>query len=153
MSIKVEDNNKIPELIKEMESIKASKLEVGVQEEKGSELYMVARVHEYGANIKVTPSMRGYFISQGMPLRKNTKVIKIPERSYLRSGYDANEARINSKIDDVIEEVTQGKMSSDEAREQVGELTADVIRNNVTGVGLVKEGDLRDSIDYRVVSK
>ena len=42
-----------------------------------------APVHQYGADIKVTPKMRAYLHSQGIHLRKSTNEIHIPARPFL----------------------------------------------------------------------
>lgn len=41
-------------------------------------------VHEFGADIKVTPKMRAFLHYLGIHLKKETTHIKIPERSFLR---------------------------------------------------------------------
>jgi len=48
-------------------------------------------VHEFGARIKVTDKMRKWFAAQGYPLRKETTHIVIPERSFIRAGFDESE--------------------------------------------------------------
>lgn len=48
----------------------------------------LAGIHEYGCHIRVTPKMRAWFAHQGYPLKKSTTQIVIPERSFLRAGFD-----------------------------------------------------------------
>lgn len=42
-----------------------------------------APVHQFGADIKVTPKMRAYLHSQGIHLRKSTNEIHIPARPFI----------------------------------------------------------------------
>ena len=48
----------------------------------------LAGIHEYGCKIKVTDKMRAYLHSQGLHLKDSTEYITIPERAFLRNGYD-----------------------------------------------------------------
>ena len=72
---------------RQMRKLKRKKIKIGVLGN-DSELQMIAAVHEYGADIPVTPKMRAWFAGNGYPLKSSTTVIKIPERSFLRTGRD-----------------------------------------------------------------
>jgi hypothetical protein len=50
--------------------------------DKGQDLEMVGEVHEKGANVPVTEGIRGFFLSQGFPLRADTKFVTIPPRPW-----------------------------------------------------------------------
>jgi len=151
MSGKMIDKNQIPGLIKQLNSLKSREVQLGIVAPSGDKMYMVAKVHEYGINIPVTDKMRGWFLAQGMPLQKETKVINIPERGFFRTGFDSNEGEILRTATNAINKVLQGDMTAYEARREVGEFASEKIRNNVSNVGLVKTGELRDSIGFRVV--
>jgi hypothetical protein len=88
MPVKVRDENRIPRLLKELDNLGKRKIRVGIM---GGDMAMIGRVHEFGARIPVTPKMRKWFAAQGYPLRKDTTHIVIPERSFIRAGFDENE--------------------------------------------------------------
>lgn len=153
MSVRIRDKNRIPELIGQLKSLSMMKVIVGVTAPSGDIIYTVAHVHEYGISIRVTDKMRGWFLGQGIPLRASTTHIKIPERSFIRSGFDANKGAIEGEVEKAVDQVLQGDVTAYEAREIVGEFASKKIRDNVTGVGLVKTGKLRDSIGFKVGRK
>ena len=94
------------------------KAKVGYQA--GSEQEMIARVHEYGARIRVTDKMRGYLASQGMHLKAETSHIVIPERSFLRTGASLAVEDVQRKAGQLIEEVISGNVSVDLFFEMLG---------------------------------
>lgn len=149
----VKDVNRIPELVRQLKSFDNLKLRVGIFAPGGSKIFMVARVHEYGIDIPVTDKMRAWFLAQGMPLRKDTDRIRIPERSYLRTGWDKNEPAFQRKAAELMDRVLQGEISAYDAREELGEYIVQKIRENVDEVGLVKTGELRAAIDFAVVKR
>lgn len=54
----------------------------------GGEQAWLAAIHEYGCIITVTPKMRAWLHANGLHLKPTTTTITIPERSFLRAGYD-----------------------------------------------------------------
>lgn len=66
------------------------------------ETEMIAGVHEFGKDITVTPKMRAWFAYQGFPLKPSTMVIHIPERSFIRAGYDANQRDFQEFVDLIL---------------------------------------------------
>lgn len=60
----------------------------GVPASAGGELTMIARVHEHGATIRVTPAMRGYLGAQGLHLRPETDAVVIPARPFVGPGVE-----------------------------------------------------------------
>ncbi|MGY4689342.1 hypothetical protein [Salibacterium sp. K-3] len=52
MSIKIKDNNNLPKLIKSLRDLQSMSVEVGVFGEDDSHMLMIARVHEFGVDIK-----------------------------------------------------------------------------------------------------
>src|SRR5690606_3329834 len=113
----------------------------------------VARVHEYGIDIPITEKMRNWFLAQGMPLRKDTDRIRIPEKSYLRTGWDKNESSFQRRAAELMDEVLQGRITAYEARERLGEYIVKKIRENVEDVGLIKTGELQEAIGFMVVKR
>lgn len=153
MSTRITDENRIPELINDLKNLSRRKIQLGIDAPSGDILYTIAWVHEFGIDIHVTDKMRGWFVGQGMPISKSRTKITIPERSYFRTGYDANENAINSKAEDLVDRLLQGEMTAYQVNEELGEFASEKISNNVQSVGLVKTGDLKESIGFRVVLK
>lgn len=111
IKVTVRDNNRIPEIIADLRKMNQKKAKVGYRS--GSELEMIAGVHEYGARIKVTDKMRGYLASQGLHLRAETTHIVIPERSFLRTGADKHVIDVQRKADEFIADVIAGNISTE----------------------------------------
>lgn len=89
MPVRIRDRNNIPNLTKELGSLAKRKIKAGIMGK--NDMTMIAAVHEFGARIPVTDKMRKWFAAQGYPLRKETTHITIPERSFIRAGFDENE--------------------------------------------------------------
>lgn len=107
--IRIRDNNRLPEVLNDLSRAKGMKARVGFI--RNSELAMIASVHEYGARILVTDKMRGYLASQGLYLKASTTHIIIPERSFLRTGSDANIDAVQAKAEELITQVIDGNVS------------------------------------------
>lgn len=117
--------NKFPEMIKTAKALNGRKVQVGCIQ--GDHAWL-ASIHEYGCNIPVTDKMRAFLHSKGVHLKKSTKYIHIPERSFLRSGHDKNISKIMAKSDKLIKLVLGGQMTEDEYLEQVGLMLATAIK-------------------------
>jgi hypothetical protein len=109
--------NGFPEMKKQIELIKGTGVEVGVL--KGEHAWL-ASIHEYGLDIEVTPEMRAFLHGKGLHLRKDTTHIKIPERSFLRAGYDTNRDTVLKKASALLADVTAGKMTVRSCYQAVG---------------------------------
>ena len=72
--------------------------------------------------------MRAFLHSQGLHLKDSTTVIKIPERSFLRSGHDDNFDRVLKQTERAIGQVVAGKMSEDDVLDLYGEQMATAIK-------------------------
>jgi hypothetical protein len=105
IGITIKDTGDMSEIIKNLQKLNGKKIKVGVFGDDGSDLVMIARVHEYGCEIPVTQKMRAWFAANGYPLKKETTLIRIPERSFLRSGYDENIDTISKKIEEMVPDV------------------------------------------------
>lgn len=88
------------------ESIDGKKVTTGPS---GTRNRNLAKIHEYGVNINVTDKMRGFLASQGLHLKKSTTVIRIPERSFIRNGWDSNSNNILNKIEGLVADVVHGR--------------------------------------------
>lgn len=89
----------------------------------------LAGIHEYGCTIPVTPKMRAYLHRIGVHLKESTTRIVIPERSFLRAGYDENRNDIIKKAERLIPDVLHDKMSVDQYLETVGTQFRDAIKD------------------------
>ncbi len=120
--------NKLPEVAKTLQMLNGKKVKVGALKGEHARL---AGIHEYGCNIPVTPKMRAYLHSQGLHLKDSTTVIKIPERSYLRTTFDNENDRIINQTERVFSQVIAGKMSVDDMLDLCGEQFATAIKDYI----------------------
>lgn len=168
----VDDKSKVPELLQRLKDLESYYVAVGILSKSGGEMLMIANVHEFGCTIPVTDKMRGFLAHEyGVHLKKSTKVIKIPERSFVRSSYDDKRNEVSKKGEDLIVEVVNGGLSARSFYEMIGQTCADTIRdymvNEVNSPAnsemtktikessnpLVNKGQLAAAITYEVRSK
>lgn len=159
----VKDN--FPDMIKSLETLNGKKVNVGCI--KGNSQWLAA-IHEYGCNITVTPKMRAYLHHKGIHLKPTTTVIRIPERSFLRSGHDAHIDEVMNKASKLLEQVISGKMSEDQLLKFVGLTLSTKIRTYARELSsppnssftveqkgssnpLVDTGDMIEGISFEVV--
>lgn len=162
--ITIKDINNIPEVLNKLNALKPIK--VGILS--GGKMLTIGTVHEFGATIKVTPRMRAFLHSEGLHLKKGTKEINIPERSFIRAGFDENEQKITDKIESLILNVLDKKISTSAFLNFVGEYSAGVFQNYMTDLKeppltsftvlkkgstnpLIDTGHLRDSITFKIL--
>ena len=117
--------DKIPEISSTARTISNRKVKVGALQ--GSHAWL-AGIHEYGCDIPVTPKMRAFLHSQGLHLSPSTTVIKIPERSFLRTGHDKNVDRIIEQTERALGLVLGGKMTVDDMLDLYGQQMATAIK-------------------------
>jgi len=128
----------------------------------------LAAVQEYGAQIQVTPKMRGFLSANGLNLSKSTEVINIPSRPYMRQTFDENESILFRMIDEKDKEVLAGKTTRRKALNEVGQTHKQQIQKSMSTKGkfkpnhpytiakkkssqpLIDKGILRAAIDYEV---
>lgn len=115
----------LPQIEKNLKGITRKKVVVGAFN--GSHAF-VAGIHEYGCIIPVTPKMRAYLHSQGLHLKDSTKVIKIPERSFLRNGHDENVDRVMTQTGRALGLVIGGQMTVDDFLDLYGQQMATAIK-------------------------
>lgn len=114
----------LTKLTTSLSSLKSRKVKVGASGEQD----WLAGIHEYGLEIAVTPKMRAFLHSQGLHLSPTTTVIKIPERSFLRTGHDKNIDRVIKQTERAVGQVVAGKMSVDQMLDLCGEQLATAIK-------------------------
>lgn len=127
----------------------------------------LAAIHEYGCKIPVTDKMRAYLHSIGVHLKKSTTQITIPERSFLRAGYDQNKEKILKQAEKVLPDVLLGTLSEEQYYELVGALLRDAIKEYAVDLQtppkkpwptrdpaknnpLIETGDMVSGIEYEV---
>lgn len=96
-----------------------------------------------------------------------TKSVKIPERAFLRNGHDENIDKVMKYADNLIKQVTNGKMTAEECLDTIGQQLATKIKSyarnldnpsNWSGTSeakgrdnpLVDTGKMINSIDWRI---
>ena len=105
MAVRLSGDFNLSQLISTAESINGKKVITGPT---GTRNRNLAKIHEYGVNINVTDKMRGYLSSQGLHLKASTTVIHIPERSFIRNGWDSNANNILNKIEGLVSDIIKG---------------------------------------------
>lgn len=153
-----------PKMEMAIKSMSGKNIEVGAIQ---GEHAWLASIHEYGCNIQVTDKMRGFLASQGLYLKKTTKVITIPERSFLRSSHDENADAVIRQSERALGQVVIGQMSLDQYMDMVGRDYVTMIKDYIVELSsppnhpftveqkgssnpLVSTGGLVESISYRV---
>src|SRR6056297_1288517 len=94
ITIKDERDN-LDGLYDKIQKLEKMEIRIGIFAEDSSFLLMIARVHEFGTKIEVTPKMRAYLHAKGLHLRADTQYINIPERSFVRSTADEDKSLIS----------------------------------------------------------
>lgn len=214
MTLRLTDVNLIPDLLDVLAQIKSLQVEVGIfgdgqSKDSGNRIHdndsfilMIARVHEYGVEIK---PKNGRYLT--IPLNKRArehsprdfddlftlkadtgelylvrnkgkdelefmywlaKSVKIPERSYIRTGYDENQGQLERLIGQMLEKVINLEMSPKIMYERIGLWMVSQIQDKIRSIKdpantrvtttnkgssnpLIDTGRLIQSISYRVV--
>lgn len=111
-------------LVNNLKGLKGGTVDVGWFEgqnyDDGTPIALVASVQEYGATINVTDKMRGWFLANGYPLRKETTQIHIPARSFMRSTADNKGNEWQKQIEKDLSKVIEGNLSLEEALNRLG---------------------------------
>lgn len=167
ITIKDEREN-LDELLDKIDKLENLELRIGVFKEDNEQLLMIARVHEYGVQIKVTEKMRNYLHTQGLHLKSTTEYINIPERSYIRSTADKDKKKIIDIGHDYLKDYLVGNSSFERFTTKLGNDLADLVRMNMFNMKspknhpftiekkgrddpLIDKGNLVDAITYKVV--
>lgn len=171
MASTIKKTNNIPKLKKTLKKLDKNQIKVGVfgadKYEYGNDadLVTIARVHEYGANIK--PKMAEWLTiplvkeaknksagdfndlffykvdndtaflarKQGKKDHKNifllVKEVHIPERSFLRTGFDKNVDKITNKIESMLNDVLDFKVNPDVFMDAIGQEFAGLIQKHM----------------------
>ena len=157
--------NEFPRMQASLEGLNGKKVSVGVLG--GGEQSWLASIHEYGCRIVVTDKMRKYLAATGLHLKPTTMYITIPERAFLRNGYDENKDRILSQAEAILGDVIGGTMTANQFFEMIGLLMKSriqdyardlesppnhpyTIEHKGSSSPLISSGDMIGAIDYKV---
>lgn len=160
--------NRLPEVMATTKTMGERVCQVGILG--GGEVAYIGGIQEYGCEIPVTPKMRAFLHANGLHLKESTTVIKIPERSFLRTGHDENVDRIITQTERAIGQVLAGKMTVDDMLDLYGQQMATAIKKYIRDLKeppnhpytikqkgssnpLVDTGQLIDSITWRKEGK
>ncbi len=156
--------NRFPDVEAAVKGLDGRSVKVGVM---GGEHAWLAGIHEYGCKIPVTPKMRVWLHAHGLHLKPTTQYITIPERSFLRGGFDAKNGEVLSSAERLMPLVIDGSMSPEDFLETVGVTLSTAIKEYArdldsppnhpftqdrkgSGNPLVDTGTMIESIGYEV---
>ena len=168
MTVRIKDRDGIKKILPELEYLASHRVEIGIFGDDDSHLLMIARVHEFGVRITVTPAMRGWFRWQGYPLSPETTEIHIPERSFMRSTFDREQDTLVATLEALYDQVLSGEINGETMLGRVGEwfkgrvqhsirymtdppLSAMTIERKQSSGPLRDTGRLSQSVTWRVV--
>ncbi|MBQ8135212.1 MAG: hypothetical protein IJ711_00190 [Lachnospiraceae bacterium] len=136
----LDDMQKLSEACHNMES---KNIYVGIIGSAGSEVVKIAHAHEYGDG-------------------------KLPERSFIRASFDADQAKLDDIVTGEVMKVLDGKTSADAAANSIGAQSAQLVQNFIDSNRVKPQSDftkktqhttlyetgthIRDRIAYEVVN-
>lgn len=119
-------------LAKTLKGMSTKTVKVGIQSNEDAELLTIANVQEFGADITVTPKMRGFFRAAfGVNLKKSTTKITIPPRPFIRQTFDKRLDELKKTGFDVGGLVIDDKLTLEQALELWGDQFVAFIRNEI----------------------
>jgi hypothetical protein len=157
--------NQFPKMEANIRELNGKKVSVGVLG--GGENTWLASIHEYGCVIRVTEKMRAYLHKMGLHLKDSTTQITIPERAFLRNGFDENKEDVVRQAENVLGEVIAGRMDPEQLFEMIGLLMKSRIQDYARDLDsppnhpytkerkgssnpLIDSGDMIGAITYKV---
>lgn len=166
--MKVKDTNNIPKHKKMLEELFSYKIQIGIFGESGSDILVIANVNEFGCQVKVTNKMRNYLRVMGLPLKNETEYINIPERSFIRSGFDEKQKDIESRAVLLLKKVLLMELDVQTYYDLLGDYISGQLKDYMTDLDsppnhpftierkgssnpLIHESHLRQSITHKVV--
>lgn len=116
--------NDFPKMEQSLKELSGKTINVGHLD--GGEQAWLAGIHEYGCQITVTPKMRIWLHAHGLHLKPSTTTITIPERSFLRAGFDKHHEEVVTKCEKALgTHLIKGNV--DDLLEMIGQLLRDKI--------------------------
>lgn len=116
--------NEFPSMEHTLKNLHGRNVNVGHLD--GGEQAWLAAIHEYGCKITVTPKMRVWLHAHGLHLKNSTTTITIPERSFLRSGFDEYHEEVINKTEAALKNCLESG-DVDTYLKTVGQLLRDKI--------------------------
>ena len=116
--------NDFPSMEASLKALNGKTINVGHLD--GGEQAWLAAIHEYGCIITVTPKMRVWLHAHGLHLKPTTTSITIPERSFLRAGFDKYHKEVVDKCEKALGPALD-KGNVDDLLEMIGQLLRDKI--------------------------
>ncbi len=157
--------NRIPELIDNIKALTDHHLEIGILGDDASAPHgdgettigEIAAVHEFGATIQRVGTKS-----------QMTTLIMIPERSFMRAGWDNHEKEVTKKIGELVDGVLVGRWNGDAVYVSIGGFVTTRLQKFLNALSepplaqstidrkgsdnpLVDTGKLKDSITWKVV--
>lgn len=118
----MKSENYIPALLAELKYLMTHFVEIGIfsdsTRDDNTPMLVIAYVHEFGAQIPKRSS--GKENTQATKTTASNSYIVIPERSYLRAGFDANIYDITQEFEYLISQVLTLKISGSTALNLIG---------------------------------
>lgn len=157
MAVDIRDDNNIPDVLRELQELDRSAVEVGVFEDQNTTILMIATVNEFGCEITVTPKMSRYLAMRsrqlglapgqgGLYLKVGSKV-RIPERSFVRTGYDQAIGKVQQGADRILGEIMVGQAKAGKLLSYVGiELQGAIINQ-------IRRGTFKPNHPFTIASK
>lgn len=132
MSVKYKNNlNKISKLKENLKKISGKKIQVGYTEGKES---FLAELNEYGCNIDVTPDVRKLFNNAGIELDEGLTKVILPEKAFLRIGYDEVKNIVFNKIGSMMGSVIDGRFDSKDFMEGLAVFIKDNLQEKAANI-------------------
>lgn len=132
MGVKIKTvKDEFPSMKRTAKELNGKKLNVGVLE---GEHAWLAGIHEYGCKIEITPKMRAWLHRNGLHVKDSTTHIVIPERSFLRNGFDEHHEQVLKNVERTLPLVLNGKMSTDQYMKNIGLLLSSKIKEYATAL-------------------
>ena len=126
MKVTATRDGHLKKVIKQVDNVNKKEVRVGIFPDSG-ELEMIARVHEFGCTIRVTPKMRNYLHAKGLHLRNSTDTITIPERSFIRAGFAETRKKFVNHSKDMLVSALQNRANIEPVIGRLGnELAGDI---------------------------
>ena len=118
--------NMFPKMEANIKKLHGKNIKVGHLD--GGEQAWLAGIHEYGCDIEITPEMRAWLQYNGLHVKDSTTHIHIPERAFLRNGFDEHHKAVVDKCEKALGAcLAEGNI--DPVLDSVGVLLRDKIRD------------------------
>lgn len=134
MGVRIRDKDRTKEVLANIRKVNQRSVDVGYitgGDYAGGKITTkgLARVHEYGVDIVVTPAMRKFFAAKwGKGLKASTTVIRIPERAFIRGGAMAGEPDVLKQVKQTIGRVLLGQLDVIAFYELLGDTLREAIQ-------------------------